>query len=148
MKLLHSNIYYKPLLSVVLRPAIKYTFSHLMNVLYSVLYVQLRIHKFAFLNSMKGNALSSLWCRGNKSKLTCAFVFILVDDSRPRRHRQKLSNVFIHSFYLSPVLLPEDYDRTTIYFRDVAYTRIFTDINTHRWIIFIRKFHTKYYPEM
>lgn len=44
---------------------------------------------------MKGNALSCLWCRGNKSKLTCAFVFILVNDSRPCRYHREFSTVFI-----------------------------------------------------
>jgi len=114
VKLLHSlykPFYIRCLFTMLYKVYILSPHECFINILGTV---QLRIHKFAFLNSTKSNALSSLWYCGNKSKLTCAFVFILVDDSRPCLYHREFSSVFIRSFYLSPILSLEDYNRATI----------------------------------
>lgn len=92
----------------------------------NILGTVLRIHKFAFLNSMKGNVLSSLWYRGNKSKLTCAFVFILV-DSRPSTPSKsfRASSLFILFICLTYSLTRRLQSYSSVLSRHSLFTNIY-----------------------
>lgn len=71
----------------------------------------------------KGHALSPLWCRRDKSKLTCAFGFISFDNFHPYREFSISLTVPAFSSHLFS-RRERDYDQTIMDSRDQVFSNI------------------------